>query len=569
MPKKIFVTRHRGAVTWAAEESVKARKVEMENFEPSTVMPGDIVLGTLPVHIAAQVNARGGHYWHLTMDVPIEFRGSELSADQMRAFGARLEEFRVQGLGLRVSSQAEHVVTALTPAKIHLCIATGQTLPNFLPLVALPWEKVVIFASRGMAEQTKRLVWLVNFLSAAHGMQGSRCEIVSMPDRLDWESLRTFAVEQASRFIDEGPIDFNITGGSKLMTLAFNDAFRSLARQIYCSTQDESIDIIDTVHQSSVVLPPDLLDVDLYLAAQGFQRAGKGGSPEFEIIKDRESLTISLALCAQELTAAFFCGNVELGVSPNSYSRINYKTTSLLSLLHAIGAEAKSARQRNKVFEPLVRINYAKNTILYKDVLKAFQSHGLIIDLRFEPAVRPDDMDISFKFSNEDAAIYMGGGYLEEYVLLCLESLGLPKTHFAGGVGIGVIEKNSPKVSDELNELDAVAVWRNRLLVIECKAGVQLTTGKDQDILNKLDQLKDNVGGAMGKAWLVSSRIVNTPDVMQRAKLHGIEIAHGKSDMIKLSASFANELKCNVNPHWKPQELLLPCLKKATTDKAR
>ena len=56
---------------------------------------GDVVIGTLPIHIAAEVHARGARYMHLSLDLPPALRGRELSAEQMNRARARLEEYRV------------------------------------------------------------------------------------------------------------------------------------------------------------------------------------------------------------------------------------------------------------------------------------------------------------------------------------------------------------------------------------------------------------------------------------------------------------------------------------------
>jgi CRISPR-associated protein Csx16 len=66
------------------------------HLDPAQIQPGDKVLGTLPVNLAAEVCARGGHYLHLTINLPEDWRGRELSADDMRRFGAGLEEFEVK-----------------------------------------------------------------------------------------------------------------------------------------------------------------------------------------------------------------------------------------------------------------------------------------------------------------------------------------------------------------------------------------------------------------------------------------------------------------------------------------
>lgn len=89
-----FVTRHQGAVEWARRQGIEAAAVSHLDIE--TVEAGDMVLGTLPVSVAAEVCARGARYLHLTLDTPPERRGRELSADEMAAFGAKLQEFEVR-----------------------------------------------------------------------------------------------------------------------------------------------------------------------------------------------------------------------------------------------------------------------------------------------------------------------------------------------------------------------------------------------------------------------------------------------------------------------------------------
>ncbi len=89
-----FVTRHPGALEWAAVEGVIVDRV-LAHFDPECTQPGDVVLGTLPINLAARVCARGGRYLHLSVEVPPEWRGRELSATDLRVCGARLEAYRV------------------------------------------------------------------------------------------------------------------------------------------------------------------------------------------------------------------------------------------------------------------------------------------------------------------------------------------------------------------------------------------------------------------------------------------------------------------------------------------
>lgn len=90
-----FVSRHPGAAEWAQTQGLVVDCL-VTHLDPADVGPGDTVLGTLPANLAAAVCANGARYLHLTLDLPPDWRGRELSAAQMAACGARLEEYRVE-----------------------------------------------------------------------------------------------------------------------------------------------------------------------------------------------------------------------------------------------------------------------------------------------------------------------------------------------------------------------------------------------------------------------------------------------------------------------------------------
>lgn len=89
-----FISRHAGAREWARAEGI-AVDVWVDHLELDRVQPGDQVLGTLPVHTAAAICQRGARYFHLALDLPASARGRELSADELRRYGARLTCYQV------------------------------------------------------------------------------------------------------------------------------------------------------------------------------------------------------------------------------------------------------------------------------------------------------------------------------------------------------------------------------------------------------------------------------------------------------------------------------------------
>jgi CRISPR-associated protein Csx16 len=93
-PQTYLVTRHPGARDWADEEGIAVDAL-VDHLDVTDIQPGDRVIGSLPVNLAAQVCERGGRYLHLSLELPPGLRGRELSADDMRRLGVRVEEFHV------------------------------------------------------------------------------------------------------------------------------------------------------------------------------------------------------------------------------------------------------------------------------------------------------------------------------------------------------------------------------------------------------------------------------------------------------------------------------------------
>lgn len=110
-----FASRHPGARHWAVRNRLAVNHF-VEHLNPAVIAAGDTVIGSLPVHLAAAVCARGARYLHLSLELAREQRGRELGAEDMRGLGARLEEFRVTPIpdALPVATTAPGVTFACT-----------------------------------------------------------------------------------------------------------------------------------------------------------------------------------------------------------------------------------------------------------------------------------------------------------------------------------------------------------------------------------------------------------------------------------------------------------------------
>ncbi|HLA35260.1 MAG TPA: CRISPR-associated protein Csx16 [Rhodocyclaceae bacterium] len=90
-----FISRHPGALEWAQRRGLSVDHA-LTHLDPQKVGAGDTVIGSLPVNLAAAVRAQGARFFNLSLELPADARGRELSADDMDAYGARLEEFLVE-----------------------------------------------------------------------------------------------------------------------------------------------------------------------------------------------------------------------------------------------------------------------------------------------------------------------------------------------------------------------------------------------------------------------------------------------------------------------------------------
>jgi len=52
---------------------------------------GNVIIGTLPINLAVLAK----EYWHLSMNVPAEKRGQELTLEDMESFDCKIEQYRI------------------------------------------------------------------------------------------------------------------------------------------------------------------------------------------------------------------------------------------------------------------------------------------------------------------------------------------------------------------------------------------------------------------------------------------------------------------------------------------
>lgn len=97
MTNVLIITRHQATVEWIKSTLFDTDTVQVSNhYTPGMEEGAAYVVGILPVNLIADLCRKGVRYYQVVMDVPEEFRGKELTIEQMDEFGARLVEYYVE-----------------------------------------------------------------------------------------------------------------------------------------------------------------------------------------------------------------------------------------------------------------------------------------------------------------------------------------------------------------------------------------------------------------------------------------------------------------------------------------
>lgn len=463
----LFVTRHAGARDWLARRGHAVDRItdELTDADLATLGPGDIVIGTLPVALAAAVCARGAQYLNLVIPaVPRELRGQELDADMLTRLGARIEAFEVW-------PAAEGAVTVWA-ARIQVCIVSDQLLPNLIAALQAPRpQRVYALASERMHSGAERLRELLE-------AEGVDCEIVpGLPDDIAALDRWARALAQTLLHAHPGePVALNATGGTKLMSLALVDAFRRWLPQADIVYTDTARGRLVSVTQRRETPLASVLDLPTHLGAGG----------------------------AYLIAAASDVGDWRAQVTGRAdlshwYARFAGRLGGFFTQINAMANAALDGQQPPQLVAPEQRFRQPLRQPVLGAAERARDAGLLELDADHQ----------TVRFTSAEAAVYLRGGWLEEYAWLCADGAGIEHA----GCNLHV-EWDAGTRSTPDNELDLVLVHGNRMLVAECKTGRfgrDSDAGVEQQVLNKLDALSRHAAGALGKTLLLSAWRLSDP----------------------------------------------------------
>jgi len=335
----------------------------------------------------------------------------------------------------------------------HLCLISAQATPNLLPALDEHWRprRVVLATSSDMAGRADYLEPILK----RHGIATERLPIA---DAYDYFGL----YDTFFNFLDgrSGQIALNVTGGTKIMAMAAQEAFRDAQKPVFYvnAETDEVLVLGDRTRSVSLSGKTKLSE---FLEAHGYTVVDKPAKPA--ITREQSDLTLRIV-----------DGVEKFGPS--------------LGQMNFIAAEAKGSLV-GKLDE------HQLDSILLNEVI------GLFVEGKHARRERN-----VLRFTSEESRRFVGGAWLEQHVFKALADLAGPRNFADYGMNIKVAASNGTTV----NEIDGAFLYRNTLHLIECKAANLANMGnsgddKGTEAIYKLETLL-KMGGLRTRGMLIDYR---------------------------------------------------------------
>lgn len=358
---------------------------------------------------------------------------------------------------------------------VHICLVSGQPIPNLIPLKMDEFksERVILCVSPDMAVQAGRLEEVIS---------SWRIKVDRRPVApYDLNSARDTFLNILVELESENVI-LNITGGTKIMAFAAFEVFRLEKRPIlYVDTQNRRVQILSPEMDNLDF--PGVIKVKPYLRSYG-QVIASDDTDRDRVQQHRpvvDALLNGLAEFEHALSAMNRC------TAPLR----NMRSFPVTKEVPSFSASARGFDQLTALFERHHLLKRAGGRL---------------------------------EFATLNDVKFLSGDWLAEHVFRLVA--GLSPTDVRMGVEVEWDQKG-PKPPK--NEYDVVFTHGNRLFLIECKTkrfDENEENQNDQDLIYKLESLRDAAGGLYGKGMLVSYRPL-TDAQKRRLKANRLEFCDG------------------------------------------
>lgn len=367
----------------------------------------------------------------------------------------------------------------------HLCLVSDQPMPNFLPIlhsVTKP-EQVILAVTDKMATKA-------DWLKKAIENRKIDVRILPIPNAYNLAVLQDFFINWLDKDAPED-IVLNVTGGTKPMAIAAQEAFRMANKPVfYISVESDELIWLET-RQGPIKMTTNL-SLKTFFTIHGFQmeknnRQGRL-KPEWQ-----------------------------------TYSKILVENViQWEQALGKLNRHAMLAEQRNVL--DCGRVT-AENTLSWDELMES---------LYYNEVICYQDRLV---FKSPEARSFANGGWLEHLVFEAVKEV-LPDSK----PQLNVIIKDA---RGNQNELDVAVLVNHSLFIIECKTKRfvfkdDFQNGPAAETIYKLDSLR-KTGGLRTQGVLISFRPVG-PDHKKRAEEAKISVID-QSGLPRLKQLLAQTIK--------------------------
>ncbi|NNM52362.1 MAG: CRISPR-associated protein Csx16 [Pseudomonadales bacterium] len=215
-----FVGRHEGAKAWIMQQGIQIDNMVTHLGPEDVVQKGDTVVGTLPMNLAAHLYSLGARYLNLSLEIPENLRGQELTAEMMHQCHARLQHYEVK----------EVVATIKTPITDHSQqVNQSNVSQEYLP-IAQEAEPIVAQVLQNTGLEDKKLIASI-FKFASYSKSAENDRLIK--DLVVQAKLRPSIFNQAEDALKQGREANQIWTALKRKTQGLNSdtTIRDLVKQ--------------------------------------------------------------------------------------------------------------------------------------------------------------------------------------------------------------------------------------------------------------------------------------------------------------------------------------------------
>jgi hypothetical protein len=349
---------------------------------------------------------------------------------------------------------------------LQICLVSSQLQPNVIPWLELKPDATLLLASEAVESEARQL------LKIAHGSGLSAQRHPTAVPTDSYAGLREYFLDVATSLPRDCDISINLTGGTKLMTLAAADVLADEGyRFFYTDTQNQRIEFLNLSNTGStqphrVFSTPMKLD---QMIACGMAEISTTGSKDPQ---DRQKL-----LARKSLTENFTRGAIN---NRHCMSDLNRRIS-----MQVFTNNGQSLKQNT------LKLNQTEERA-FRNIFDNAQHSG---------AMQYSTDTATIHFRDAEEARWLNGLWLEEFVWWQMQAAELQ--HYEQGVQLQWELPNYRAKQALANEIDVIAAQNNRLCIVECKTGKLEEEGK-QDILHKLTSVTTQLAGPFGIALLAS-----------------------------------------------------------------